>query len=42
MKTGIKVGYWRAGADKIQIVEMDEPDANRMAETRNDYRKLFQ
>ncbi|MBM4298425.1 MAG: extracellular solute-binding protein [Deltaproteobacteria bacterium] len=29
-------------ADKIQIVEMDEPDANTMAEKRKEYRKIFQ
>ena len=29
-------------ADKIQVVEMDEPDANQMAEKRKEYRKIFQ
>ena len=29
-------------ADKIQVVEMDEPDANMMAEKRKEYRKIFQ
>ena len=29
-------------ADKINIVEMDEPDANQMAERRKEYRKIFQ
>jgi iron(III) transport system substrate-binding protein len=29
-------------AEKIQIVEMDEPDANQMAEKRKEYRKIFQ
>ena len=31
-----------ADADKIQVVEMDEPDANKMAEKRKEYRKIFQ
>jgi iron(III) transport system substrate-binding protein len=31
-----------ADADKIQVVEMDEPDANMMAEKRKEYRKIFQ
>ena len=31
-----------ADADKIQVVEMDEPDANMMAEKRKEYRKYFQ
>ena len=31
-----------ADADKIQVVEMDEPDANQMAERRKEYRKIFQ
>ena len=31
-----------ADADKIQVVEMDEPDANTMAEKRKEYRKIFQ
>ena len=30
-----------ADADKIQVVEMDEPDANMMAEKRKEYRKYF-
>jgi iron(III) transport system substrate-binding protein len=30
-----------ADADKIQVVEMDEPDANTMAEKRKEYRKIF-
>jgi len=30
-----------ADAEKIQIVEMDEPDANTMAEKRKEYRKIF-
>jgi iron(III) transport system substrate-binding protein len=29
-------------ADKIQVVPMDEPDANTMAEKRKEYRKIFQ
>jgi iron(III) transport system substrate-binding protein len=29
-------------AEKIQIVPMDEPDANTMAEKRKEYRKIFQ
>ncbi len=29
-------------ADKINVVEMDEPDANQMAEKRKEYRKIFQ
>ena len=29
-------------ADKIQVVPMDEPDANMMAEKRKEYRKIFQ
>jgi iron(III) transport system substrate-binding protein len=29
-------------ADKIQVVAMDEPDANTMAEKRKEYRKIFQ
>jgi hypothetical protein len=29
-------------AEKIQIVEMDEPDANQIAEKRKEYRKIFQ
>jgi iron(III) transport system substrate-binding protein len=29
-------------ADKIQVVAMDEPDANMMAEKRKEYRKIFQ
>ncbi|HEX6769657.1 MAG TPA: hypothetical protein VF208_09920 [Candidatus Binatia bacterium] len=41
-KIVIKVGSWRADADKIQIVEMDEPDANQMAVKRKEYRKIFQ
>ena len=28
-------------ADKIQIVEMDEPDTNRLAEKRKEFRKIF-
>jgi iron(III) transport system substrate-binding protein len=28
-------------SDKIQVVEMDEPDANTMAEKRKEYRKIF-
>jgi len=31
-----------ADADKIQVVAMDEPDANTMAEKRKEYRKIFQ
>jgi len=31
-----------ADADKIQVVAMDEPDANMMAEKRKEYRKIFQ
>lgn len=31
-----------ADADKINVVEMDEPDANQMAEKRKEYRKIFQ
>jgi iron(III) transport system substrate-binding protein len=31
-----------ADADKIQVVEMDEPDANMMAEKRKEDRKIFQ
>ena len=31
-----------ADADKIQVVEMDEPDANTMAEKRKEFRKIFQ
>ena len=31
-----------ADADKIQIVPMDEPDANTMGEKRKEYRKIFQ
>jgi len=31
-----------ADADKIQVVEMDEPDANTMAEKLKEYRKIFQ
>jgi iron(III) transport system substrate-binding protein len=29
-------------ADKIQVVEMDEPDTNTFAEKRKEYRKIFQ
>jgi len=29
-------------ADKINVVQMDEPDANQMAEKRKEYRKIFQ
>ncbi|MGH7886320.1 MAG: ABC transporter substrate-binding protein [Candidatus Binatia bacterium] len=29
-------------AEKIQVVPMDEPDANTMAEKRKEYRKIFQ
>jgi iron(III) transport system substrate-binding protein len=29
-------------AEKIQVVEMDEPDANTMAEKRKEFRKIFQ
>lgn len=29
-------------ADKINVVEMDEPDANQMAEKRKEFRKIFQ
>ena len=31
-----------ADADKIQVVAMDEPDANTMAEKRKEFRKIFQ
>jgi iron(III) transport system substrate-binding protein len=31
-----------ADTDKIQVVAMDEPDANTMAEKRKEYRKIFQ
>lgn len=31
-----------ADADKINVVEMDEPDANQMAEKRKEFRKIFQ
>jgi iron(III) transport system substrate-binding protein len=31
-----------ADADKIQVVEMDEPDTNMMAEKRKEFRKIFQ
>jgi len=31
-----------ADADKINFVEMDEPDANQMAEKRKEFRKIFQ
>jgi len=30
-----------AGADKIQVVEMDEPDTQGFAEKRKEYRKIF-
>lgn len=31
-----------ADADKINVVAMDEPDANQMAEKRKEFRKIFQ